>query len=174
MKNFLLTLILVLTLAGMANGQWQKDKNYAGVNIGLSGVGSTITFGADYERAVYDLSGGVGSIGVGALFNYWTYNFDVLAGTSGFSYRYLTFGLTGSFHFQLPDKKWDPFAGLVLGYYVVNVTTPAGTFNFGFEGSRAYLGLQGGIRYFFSPNIAAQARVGFGAYILAVGVDFKF
>ena len=174
MKSLVLVLVAALALSSMANAQWQKDKNYAGVNVGLSGVGSTLTFGADYERDVYDLSGGAGSIGVGGLFNYWSYDFTALVGTSGFSYRYITLGVTGSYHLALPDKKWDPFAGLVIGYYIVNVKTPTGTFTFAFDSNRAFFGFQGGVRYFFSPNVAAQARVGFGAYILAVGVDFSF
>ena len=80
MKNLARVLLTLVLVIGSANGQWQKDKNYAGATVGLSGVGSTFTLGADYERGVYDFAGGIGGIGVGALFNYWTYNFSTILG----------------------------------------------------------------------------------------------
>ncbi len=68
--------------------------------------------------------------------------------------------------------------GLVLGYEVAS---------WSWKGNYSYLneyyspsaggftiGGSAGIRYFFNDNWAAQARVGFGFYLLAVGVDYKF
>lgn len=171
MKN--LTLILVAAFAMLAlrstgMAQYAKEKHFIGPHIGLSGVGSTFSFGGDYEYGVTE------NIGVGALLDYWSYDFGSFGFTSGYSYRYIAIGAIGSYHFLLTDKKWDPFLGLGLGYYIVSVTTPAGGITTGLDDSRLFLGAQGGIRYFFSPKIAAQARLGFGAYIIAVGVDFKF
>jgi hypothetical protein len=36
-----------------ASAQWEQGKRFAGPHIGLSGVGSTISFGAAYELADY-------------------------------------------------------------------------------------------------------------------------
>jgi hypothetical protein len=174
MKRVMLTAVVAVCLFGNSNtgvAQFTKGENYLGAHLGLSGVGSAFTFGADYERGVTDKMG-PGTIGVGAMVDYWTYSFNYPFALGDFSYNYVSIGFTGNYHFILDDHRWDPFAGLVLGYYVVNVSTPAGNYT-GFEGSRAYLGLVGGIRYAFTPRLDGQARLGFGPYILAVGVDFK-
>jgi hypothetical protein len=166
--KLLLTLLVAIGICvASADAQFAKGKSFLGPHIGLSGVGSTITFGGDYEYGVTK------EIGIGALVDYWKYDFDFFLTSSGFSYSYLVIGATGSYHFDIKEPKWDVFGGLALGYYIVSVTTPVGTFT-GFDSSRLFVGLQGGARYFISPNLALQGRLGFGAYILAVGVDFKF
>ncbi len=165
---------LLLSLTGVA--QFQKGKNYVGAHIGLSGVGSSVSIGGDYEIGVTDKIG-IGTIGVGALLDYWSYSFTYGGYfgpvTGDFSYHYWSIGAMGNYHFILDDKKWDPFAGLVLGYYIVGVSTPIGSYT-GFDASRMFLGLQVGARYQFSPSWTAQARLGFGASILALGVDYRF
>lgn len=170
MKKLLLTAVsfALVLCASLGNAQYEKGKNFLGPHLGLSGIGSTFTIGADYEYGVTE------NIGVGGLFDYWSYDFSSFGFSSGYSYKYITIGGTGSYHFMMDDKKWDPFVGLALGYYIVSVTTPAGGISTGLDVSRLFLGGQGGVRYFFTPKLAGQARVGFGAYILAVGVDFKF
>ena len=170
MKKLALTVVVFgfVFCSSLGNAQFEKGKNYLGPHLGISGIGSTFTIGGDYERGVTE------NVGVGALVDYWSYDFSYLAVSSGYSYKYITIGGTGSYHFMLDDKKWDPFVGLALGYYIVSIKTPAGGVSTGLDASRLFLGGQGGVRYFFSPNLAGQARVGFGAYILAVGVDFKF
>jgi hypothetical protein len=164
--------VSLLMLQSTGSAQFAKGKNYLGAHIGLSGVGSTVTFGADYERGITEKLG-PGVIGVGATVDYWSYSFDYLFTRGDFSYKYISIGLLGNYHYILTDKKWDPWAGLVLGYYIVNVTTPVGSFT-GFEGSRLYLGLQLGCRYSLNDQFDLQARLGFGPYIVAVGADFKF
>lgn len=162
----------LLILHGTGNAQFAKGKNYLGAHVGLSGIGSTLTFGADYERGITEKLG-PGVIGVGATVDFWSYNFDYVFTKGDFSYRYVSIGLLGNYHYILTDKRWDPWAGLVLGYYVVSVSSPAGTFT-GFDGSRIYLGMQLGCRYALTDQFDLQARLGFGPYILAIGADFKF
>ena len=174
MKRVVLTAVVAACLLGIstsADAQFAKGQNYLGPHIGLSGVGSTFSFGGDYERGITDKIG-PGSIGIGAMVDYWSYGFNYAFALGDFSYKYLSIGFTGSYHFILDDHRWDPFAGLVLGYYIVSVSTPAGTYT-GFEGNRVYLGLQAGVRYAFTDRLYGQARLGFGPYIIAVGVDFK-
>lgn len=171
MKKVALALIvlgLVLCESSTGNAQYQKGKNFLGPHVGLSGIGSTFTIGGDYEYGVTE------NVGVGGLVDYWSYSFGDF-GFTDWKYTYITIGATGSYHFLIPgESKWDPFAGLALGYYIVSVSTPNYTGPATYDASRLFIGIQGGVRYFFTPNIAAQARAGFGAYILAVGVDFKF
>ncbi len=154
--------------------QFVNGGNYAGAHVGLSGVGSTLTLGLDYERGITNPGEvGPGIIGIGGIFDYFSYSEDFYATTG--SWTYIDFGVTGMYHFVLDNKKWDPFLGLVLGYEVASWK-----WNNSYYGSYSpsaggfTLGASAGIRYFFDDNWAAQARVGFGFYILAIGVDYKF
>jgi outer membrane protein W len=168
-----LAAFVVASFASTASAQFENQKNYAGVHIGLSGVGSALTLGLDYERGVTDIGQvGPGIIGIGGLFDYYHWSENDFG--FGGSWTYIDLGVSGMYHFVLDNKKLDPFLGLVLGYEIATwswsgvsgISSPtAGGFT---------LGGSAGIRYFLSDNWALQARVGFGFYIFAVGVDYKF
>jgi hypothetical protein len=164
--------LALLLLQDTGSAQFAKGKNYVGAHVGLSGVGSTLTFGGDFERGITEKIG-PGVIGVGATVDYWKYSFGYFGDTGDFSYRYISIGLLGNYHYILQDKKWDPWAGLVLGYYIVSASTPVGNYS-GLNGSTIYLGMQLGCRYALNDKFDLQARLGFGPYIVAVGADFKF
>lgn len=180
MRHFFARIILLSVyitasmLVGQARAQFETGNNYAGAHLGLSGVGSALTLGLDYERGITQPGEvGPGIIGVGGLFDYYSYN-ETFYATTG-SWTYIDFGVSGMYHFVLENKRLDPFLGLVLGYeiaswkwnnaYVGSYSPSAGGFT---------LGGSAGIRYFFNNSWAAQARVGFGFYLLALGVDYKF
>lgn len=164
-----LAAFVVASFASTASAQFENQKNYAGAHIGLSGVGSALTLGLDYERGITDIGQvGPGIIGLGGLFDYYSYSyFETVKVT------YIDLGVSGMYHFVLDNKKLDPFVGLVLGY---EITSWSNTFYGYVEPSVGgfTLGGSAGIRYFLNDNWALQARVGFGFYILAVGVDYKF
>ena len=174
LSTALFAALVVAFLAPKANAQFENQKNYAGAHIGLSGVGSALTLGLDYERGITNPGDvGPGIIGVGGLFDYFSYSESGLYG----KWTYMDFGVSGMYHFVLDNKKIDPFLGLVLGYEVASWSWNSGYNNLGLGSPTAggfTLGGSAGIRYFFSDNLAAQARVGFGFYILAVGIDYKF
>ncbi len=179
MKHNLSILILILSVvigftARPVTAQFNKGGNYFGPHLGLSGVGSTLTLGLDYEHGITNPGEvGPGIIGIGGLFDYYSFSEDYFADAG--SWTYIDFGVSGMYHFVLDNEKWDPFIGLVLGYEVANwkwkneyyggYSPSAGGFT---------LGGSAGIRYFFDNNWAIQARAGFGFYILAVGIDYKF
>jgi hypothetical protein len=150
--------IAVLFSSSAVSAQWETGKWFAGPHIGLSGVGSTISFGAGLEKGYNK------NIGIGGLVDYWSY------GVTGFDYSYFSLAALGSYHFTLTDTKLDPFLGLGLGYYVVSVD--CGSFDC--DGSRIFLAGQAGIRYFFKPTMAGVARVGTGAGYLSAGIEWKF
>lgn len=165
----LLAAFVVAFFAPKANAQFENGKNYIGPHIGLSGVGSALTLGADYERGITSPGEvGPGIIGIGGLFDYYSYDYFQTVKVT-----YIDLGVSGMYHFVLDNKKWDPFLGLVLGY---EITSWSNTY-FGYVEPSVggfMLGGSAGIRYFLSDQWALQARVGFGFYILAVGVDYKF
>jgi len=174
--------MMVALFASSASAQFENQKNYAGVHVGLSGVGSALTLGLDYERGVTDIGQvGPGIIGIGGIFDYYSYTDN--PGGYGGTWTYIDIGVTGMYHFVLENRKWDPFLGIYIGdeitswswgdqakaYYAsIGYPLPSET------SGGISVGGSAGIRYFFNDQWAAQARVGFGFYILAVGVDYKF
>lgn len=173
-RIFLIACVALFALVAMqynAMAQFETGKFYVGPHIGLGSVGGTVSFGGDAEYGITK-PGEVGSgrIGIGATVDYWKWNYS-----SYWSYSYIPIGVFGAYHFDLTDRKIDPYLGLGLGYYVVNSTWEGAD---GIEhtsssySSSTYWNLVAGIRYFFTPNFAAQARVGLGASWLSAGVNF--
>ncbi len=102
-----LAAFVVASFASTASAQFENQKNYAGAHIGLSGVGSALTLGLDYERGITDIGQvGPGIIGLGGLFDYYSYSyFETVKVT------YIDLGVSGMYHFVLDNKKLDPFLG---------------------------------------------------------------
>ncbi|MEK6756074.1 MAG: hypothetical protein AABZ02_07985, partial [Bacteroidota bacterium] len=69
--------LLLLCLPLVAQAQFQVGKHYAGPAIGLSFLGSTLQFGANYE---YGMKMEFGTVGIGGLFRYWSYGEDYFFG----------------------------------------------------------------------------------------------
>ncbi|HEY9167646.1 MAG TPA: hypothetical protein VIS48_15940 [Candidatus Kryptonia bacterium] len=173
LSALLLVGMMVAFFTSTASAQFEYGKNYAGVHVGLSGVGSALTLGLDYERGITNPGEvGPGIIGIGGLFDYYHYSEDF--GGFGGGWTYIDFGVSGMYHFVLDNKKWDPFLGLVLGYEIASWSWSGISGLYSPTAGGFTLGGSAGIRYFLSDNWALQARVGFGFYIFAVGVDYKF
>jgi hypothetical protein len=178
-KN-ILGVILLLTLFIINNeslvyAQYIEGKHYAGPSIGLSFLGSTFQIGGNYEYAmnVQDF----GMIGVGGILRYWGYSETFNLGK--WKYTNILIGGQGNYHFKIKDyEHLDPYAGLVLAYDGGSVSYSGPERNYP-EPSHGglWFGVQGGIRYWFNPNISATARVSFGTLsygALELGVDLKF
>jgi hypothetical protein len=168
---------LVSFTAFNANAQFNNGNNCLGAHVGLSGVGSALTLGLDYERAVTEPGkAGPGIIGIGGLFDYYHWSEDFFG--YGGSWTYIDLGVSGMYHFIIPgNRKIDPFVGLVLGYEIATWSWSSSMSGYGFSNPTAggfTLGGSAGIRYFLSDQWALQARVGFGFYLFAVGIDYKF
>lgn len=178
MKTKSFVLVLLLISYQTVSAQFEVGKSYAGPSLGLSFLGSTFQLGLNYEYGMSLESIGVsapGKLGVGGVFRYWGYSEDFGAGK--WSYTDILIGAQGNYHFVVGDGKLDPYIGLVLAYDIGSVN---------WEGVKAigwtdrtsggfWLGLQGGLRYFFSPKTALNARFGFGTLsygALEVGIDF--
>ncbi|MEO7189697.1 MAG: hypothetical protein ABI051_01425 [Vicinamibacterales bacterium] len=140
--------------------------------IGLGGIGDAgVSIGARFEHGFKQLPDlGNGILGIEASFDH--YSYDYVGGGNGFSFTPI--GVTVNYHFQLDNKKWDPFVGLGLGDYFVtkpDVCKAAGvscSFNSG-----VYVIGRLGVRYFYRPNMAFYGDVGAGAGALHVGVMFN-
>ncbi|MGH7561190.1 MAG: RDD family protein [Gemmatimonadales bacterium] len=161
--------LTLLTTPGV-QAQFQAGTSLIGPTAGVSGVGSSAAIGAHFERAVTDRAAW------GAFVQYWSYGADqVSQGVSyGIDYRYFAFGGTGAYHFAADDERLDPFVGGGVGYYVVSLSGDGGFQGLVDErGSRVFVAVFGGLRYFVSPAIAVVGRAGVGPSYLTLGVDFR-
>jgi hypothetical protein len=98
-------------------------------------------------------------------------------GFSGYEwkYSYLVIGARGGYHFLENNPELDAYAGVMLGYNIVSVTAPSGTFFGGYTAGASYMlfGFYGGARYYFSPNLAVYGELGYGLGYFNLGIAFK-
>lgn len=176
--RIVLPMALLFVLAGKAHAQFETGKVYLGPHLGLGSYQSSVSFGGGIEYGLTDTSQtGPGRIGIGGAVDYWQWSGDAGSGYT-WTYSWMPIHVFGAYHFELPNRKWDLFAGLGLGYIVVDgeLDAPDGATRdiFTEDSYSSHLFWTGvaGARYFFTPGISAQARLGFGISLLAVGVDF--
>lgn len=166
---------LLCMLPAVASAGWEADANYLGPALGLSFLGSAPQFGVNYERGIATES--LGTIGIGGLFRYWSYSEDWLY-SGKWKYSNTLIGAQGNYHFDLDNRQFDPWVGLVLAYNVGKVSWdgPGGGYVSPSAGGM-WLAAHGGARYFISPTMAISTRIGFGSLgygALDIGLDFKF
>lgn len=181
MKKHFLPLLLVFVLALSANAQnttfMEGDKV---LNLGL-GIGSTLYTGNAYGSTVPPLSASIefsvvdelfdenSSIGVGGYLGYAGYNYNVIGTDYGFNNIIL--GGRGALHYQFIDNL-DTYAGLLLGYRVVNWNSND---QFGSAASGGFISaFYVGGRYYFSENLAGMLELGYGIAYLNIGVALRF
>ncbi len=102
---------------------------------------------------------------------------DVVTEDIGATYSYLIFGGRICYHFDTGSKDLDGYIGAMLGYNAVSATGfgSAGSSQFTYTTGASGLlyGGQLGGRYFFAPNVALFAEVGYGVAYITGGLSFK-
>jgi len=175
MKKVLFFLTSFFFICSSLYSQYQISAHHAGPAIGLTFLGSTISFGGNYEYGLSVDEIGLdapGKLGLGGIIRYWSYD-------EGFwSYTDLVIAAQANYHFELKNNKIDPYLGLVLGYDVGSWdwTGPfANRYDTSYGGF--IFGAAAGVRYWFSPTMAVNGRLGAGSNFgstLDIGLDFKF
>lgn len=176
MKKTLFMLVVAALFSAASEkafAQYEKGDKLLNVGIGLgSYYGGGVALGASFEYGVTDFI----SVGAQADFYTWGYNWG-----SGYKYRYtfLPIAARGSYHFGkhfLEIDKLDLYGGAALGYYISSYSadTPYGGVYDDTYGSKVLFGVFGGGKYYFKPNMAAFAEVGYNVTPLKVGIAFKF
>ncbi len=182
MKKILVTLFAVFTFTALTvaqNTTFEKGTSVvsAGVGIGSNyyGLGYSMVIPqvfASYEYGIMDnlFSNGKGAIGVGGLIGYtsaaWKY-----AGAS-YNINYLTFATRGALHYEFVENL-DTYGGISLGYYAVNHSMGNEIPWTGRSGAFLWE-LNVGARYYFTPNLAGMAEVGYGISALNIGISYRF
>jgi hypothetical protein len=178
MKRILLISVLLVLALSISFSQiaYKKGDQVVNIGIGLGGFagaygsgGIAITGG--YESAINE------NISLGGVVGYSSSSEDFGYGYS-YKYTYILIGARGAYHYDLlHNPNVDTYGGLLLGYNIVSSST-SGTAFYGYSGSSAsasYMefGLFAGIRYYFNPQLAVQAELGYGLGILNVGIAYK-
>lgn len=161
------------------------EKGTQVINIGL-GIGNTFYgkmrspgFNAAWEIGVTPKLG-IGYISAGGFFgmafnkHYWAgyYGND----DWGWNYTHIIITPRVAYHFDLVED-FDFYGGVALGLDAVIVTEREdmdGFVNDPGDGTGLYESVFAGARYYVSPNFALMGELGFGAYILNLGVSLKF
>ena len=191
-----LSLFMVFCFLVFASAQSQGDnfgEGSSAINVGV-GFGSTIYTGAGYSVGFPSISASYeygivevpmgdqlkGIVGVGGLvgvggskydYSYWNWGYKVTT-------TYFLVAARGNYHFIFHDK-FDPYAGLILGYYFGNSKVtydagwPAGTPGYDENDGGVHAGGYVGARWFFTPAIAVFSELGWNVSIFTVGATFK-
>lgn len=150
----------------------------AGLGFGMMGVYGDvvippISFSIDMAKEIegFPLSFG-GLVGIAkSEYDYGSYYEDYK-----WTYTYIVIGGRAAYHLKLNSPKIDPYGGLMLGYNIVSYKEPDG-WNpyYDYSGGDSYLmyGFYGGARYFFNPNMAVYAEIGYGFGYLNLGISYK-
>ncbi|TYP96628.1 hypothetical protein BC792_105119 [Sphingobacterium allocomposti] len=160
------TLAGILYATGSFAQSFQKGDRTLQVGVGIGG-GFGIPVGLGYEHAVSD------RIGIGAYAAFSTER-ESFGGYGNWRYTHILAAARGAYHIPVKSTKFDPYAGILLGYNIATVkwdgadeapiSASAGGFLWG-----AYVGS----KYWFSDKIGAFAEVGYGLGVLNAGITFK-
>jgi hypothetical protein len=176
MKNlFLVAVALVLVSSTMFGQIAYKagDQNVSAV-IGLGGfagvygTSSMPAIAGSYETGLNE------NISVGGIVGFTGSSDDY--GFAKYDYTYILIGARGAYHYDLlHNDKIDTYGGIMLGYNIVSSSVKTSIPGFNASASGSYLAFGGfiGGRYYFTPQLAAQAELGYGIGLLTIGVSYK-
>ncbi|MDP3683490.1 MAG: hypothetical protein Q8S01_06105 [Ignavibacteria bacterium] len=171
MKRFTAVFALVLLVSSFSFGQF-SGKSSLGLLAGFGGGGLTGN-GAIPIAAEFNFYNYSDKLQLGAFAGYSSTTADIVS-TYKFTYTYIIVAGQGTYHFS-PGEKFDPFAGVALGYNIGSVSNdlPSNLSSFytSTAGGLFYSGFAG-FNYWLSQNFAVQARVGYFPYVGA-GITYS-
>ncbi len=169
MKSSLLSAVLIgmfFLMPRTGSAQFSTSTFAIGPHLGLGGWGGT-TFGAYGEKGITKPGEvGPGILGISGRVDYSGWS------DGEWTWYVIAVGAFVNYHFKMESTTWDPFVSLGLAYEHFGYSGPTYSWWTPSWSSGIYIAGNAGIRYFFNPNIAARALVGFGLSLLALGVDF--
>jgi len=130
---------------------------------------------ASYQQVVTDVLG-VGRISAGGTIGMSFHNtkYTTLYGTYKSSTTRTILLARAAYHFDLPVKNLDLYAGMGMGIYLYSYRHDADLKYPGASSSSTFVVTPfGGARYFFSNSFGVYAELGYGLGILNVGMTLK-
>lgn len=161
------------------------------LNAGI-GFGTSLYSGGYYSSTIPPLSASLEfgvkddfitddlTLGIGGYVGHTASKYEASWGnqTYGWKYSYTVVGVRGVLHYPLVDNL-DTYAGLMLGYNIVNskeIGNWAGLYGVGYNattGGFTTSGFVGG-RYYFTDNIGGMLELGWGVAYVNLGLAVKF
>ncbi len=168
MKKFFLMVAVALSVASVASAQTfsNGDKKIT-ANLGFGGgYGTPIAF--SYEQGVVDLTN-VMAIGVGGYLGHTSYT------SNHYSYSNMYLAAMGNWHYT-GVNNFDFYAGIRLGYNVAGGSWDDDSYSGSYDVTQGGLFFQThiGANYYFNPNWAINAELGYGLASLSLGATYKF
>ncbi len=168
----LVSLLAVAASSLVAQPAFRKGDNLlsAGLGIGLAGAYGTSTlppiFGM-YEKAVHP------NVSVGGLISFAGSSNEFIGGK--WKYSYVVIAARGAYHYLIPDtKNLDTYGGVTLGYSIVSSSVEGvESVQFSASGSYFFFGIFVGGRYYFTPQWAALAELGYDVGVIKLGVTYR-
>ncbi|WP_149241323.1 porin family protein [Dyadobacter sp. 32] len=152
-----------------AFAQYEKGDKLLNVGLNLGGTyGGGIGLGASFEAGIHEY------ISVGAQADFVSWNYGWVG--SNIRYNFFYVGGRGSYHFGkhfITNEKLDLYAGPSLGFRIANYSYDGIGYNSSY-GNGVFFGAFAGAKYYFKPNMAVFAEVGYNASALKAGIAFKF
>lgn len=187
MKTYFISLITSMFLLALGTPQNAQAQSFEqgllsispGINfggLGFYGNGTGIPLIASGEYGIIDY------VGVGPYAGFANYSWG--SGASKYSYRFISVGLRGDFHYSsfleeilemdMNSDKVDLYLALVFGYQISTYSGPEGSVFRGVYGNRGTSGVIVGGRYYFSKNLAVFGEAGRSIYgALNVGITLR-
>jgi opacity protein-like surface antigen len=174
-KFFLFILVNCTVIANAQQLAYNEGDKVLDLTIGLgspywgSGFKSSLPVNprVGFEYGITENISGGGSVA------YSSSSYDYGYGYGKIKYTGLFISARGSYHFATTEK-FDPYAGLSLGYVLVTVSDSYSGYVASASSGVGY-GLHLGARYFFQPKFGLNAELGYSSFsFLNAGVCFKF
>jgi hypothetical protein len=189
MKRILLISVLLVLALSISFGQIAYKKGDQ-VGSAMIGLGSFVyASGASSSLPPLSLAYDYGyneNISFGGLISYTSASetYDTYTYTGGYTYvpvtakwtwSYIIIGARAAYHYDLlHNSNIDTYGGVMLGYEIASTSSDNTSYPVSSSGSTMLFSGYVGGRYYFSPNLAAQAEIGFGLALLNIGVAYKF
>lgn len=185
MKKLIILSLLALISTGLSAQSFGEGNH--GINVGI-GFGNAYYSGSRYTSSLPVISGSYeygivevpmgselnGVVTVGGMLAFTGGKYDWWAGDDYYAWRSIMLAARGNYHFIFHDK-FDPYAGLLLGFSFFNYTWKGDGSDPDWGASHGYFefGIYAGARWFFNDRIAIYSELGYLPAYFNVGVTFK-
>jgi hypothetical protein len=180
--TFIVAIILGLTSVELKSQSFEVGQKNLSFGVGFgspwvnTGYYSTIPpISAAFDYGLRD-DYGPGVISVGGYFGIAGYRYEYPSINFGWSYTTAIFMGRAAYHYEFAENL-DSYAGLGIGFRTVTSreygTMPVDGTYIGDSGIKMAGTLYVGAKYYFSPNFAGFAELGYGISIFTLGVSLK-
>lgn len=171
-----LLFFLTLTMSSFAQNIFQEGMHLTNVGFGIGSNYGPSSFdilipplGVSYEYGISK------QVSVGGYLGTTANRFDQFRDDYSMDVFYFITGVRASYHLNklLGSRKFDPYAGAVVGYNFFQLNDPEDRYR-GPELGNALAGLHAGVRYYFKKHIGLFGELGLGIAVFQCGLALRY